>query len=92
MNNEDGNRLATGPGLSRRAVLTGSAAVFAAIGTGALGPRAAYAAQRLPAAAAAASAAVTGASASVAANGTYTITTTTSPTPAGWSPPTTRTT
>jgi len=69
----DGNDLAAGPGPSRRAVLSGGAAVLAALGAGALAPGPARAAQRLPAAG---SAAATGASASVSANGTYTVTTT----------------
>jgi hypothetical protein len=72
MNNGNDNSLATGPGPSRRAVLSGGAAVLAAIGAGALVPATARAAPRIPAAG---SAAVTGASASVSANGTYTVTT-----------------
>ena len=72
MNNGNDNSLASGPGPSRRAVLSGGAAVLAAIGAGALVPGTAHAAPRIPAAG---SAAVTGASASVSANGTYTVTT-----------------
>jgi hypothetical protein len=72
MNHGNDDSLAPGPGPSRRSVLSGGAAVLAAIGAGALVPGAAHAAQRTPAAG---SAAVTGASASVSANGTYTVTT-----------------
>ena len=72
MNNGNDHSLASGPGPSRRAVLSGGAAVLAAIGAGALAPGTAHAAPRIPAAG---SAAVTGASASVSANGTYTVTT-----------------
>ena len=72
MNNGNDHSLASGPGPSRRAVLSGGAAVLAAIGAGALVPGTAHAAPRISAAG---SAAVTGASASVSANGTYTVTT-----------------